>query len=68
MIGILWVLAGPQNLLSAPVESGDGGGNSHPMLPCVCRALPLELCFCGLCSKAWHLDAVPGPWSREQLL
>lgn len=34
MIGILRVLAGPQNLLSAPEESGEGGRNSHPMLPC----------------------------------
>lgn len=65
-IGILWVLGRAPESAASPVES-ETVGNSHP-LPCVCRALPLELCFCGLCSKAWHLDAVPGPWSREQLL
>lgn len=29
VIGILWVLAGPQNLLSAPGEAGAGRGNPH---------------------------------------
>ena len=61
MIGI--VLAGPQNLLSAPVESGEGGRNSHPMLPCVCRVLPLELwpvqqgLALGCCARTLELGA-----------
>lgn len=70
VVGILKVSGGPQNLLSAPVESGVDGGNPH------FETLPRAVLYPshGSCVSVAHAARLStwvlcqGPWSLEQLL
>lgn len=65
--GILWVLAGPQNLLSA-LREWRGGGNPRCHAARRLSVPSPGVVFLWPVQQAQHLGAGPGAWSPEQLL